>query len=45
MVGMSKELLSIAHQKKEKDQILANNKLTVRKRSSLQDVRELVNRL
>ena len=45
MVGMPKKPLSIAYRRKEKDQILVNSKLTVRKRSGLQDVRELVNKL
>ena len=45
MVGIPKKPLSIAYKRKEKDQILANSKLTVKKRSGLQDVRELVNKL
>jgi hypothetical protein len=37
MVGLPKEPLSIAYRRKEKDQILAKSKLTVRKRGGLQD--------
>ena len=35
----------MAYRRKEKDQILANSELIVRKRSGLQDARELVNKL
>ena len=35
IVGMPKKPLSIAYREKKKDQILANNKLTVRKKSGL----------
>ena len=45
IVGMPKELLSIAYWRKEKDQILTNSELIVGKRSGLQDIRELVNKL
>ena len=45
IVEIPKEPLSIIYRRKEKDQILANSKLTVKKRSGLQDTRELVNKL
>ena len=35
MVGMPKELLSMAYWRKEKDQILASNRLTVGKKLGL----------
>jgi hypothetical protein len=37
IVGVPREPLSIAYWKKEKDQTLAKNGLTVRKRGGLQD--------
>ena len=35
----------MAYRRKEKDQILVNNKLTVKKKLGLQNARELVNKL
>ena len=45
IIEMPKEPLSIIYIRKEKDQILANSKLIIRKRSGLQDIREPVNKL
>ena len=42
---MPRKSLSIACRRKEKDQILANSKLIVKKRLGLQDVKELINKL
>ena len=44
IVGVPKKPLSIAHQRKEKDQILVSSKLIIRKRSGLQDIKEPVNK-
>ena len=45
IVGVLKKPLSIVYRRKEKNQILVNNKLIVRKRSGLQDAKELINKL